>query len=175
MKTAVVYKTVSGFTKRYAKWIAEETGGDLYRLGNVSIKKLKEYDTLIYGGSLHAVGISGVSFIKKNLHQLEGKKIIVFSVGASPFKKSVIDELRNRNFADVPENRISLFYLRGGFDFSRLNILNKIIMTLFKWMLNRKKQRSADEKGMLKAFEHPVDFTRKENLKPLLESIGTTV
>ena len=64
MKIAVVYKSISGFTEKYAGWIAEETGGDLFRLGTVSSTKLKEYDAVIYGGSLHAVGITGVGFIK---------------------------------------------------------------------------------------------------------------
>jgi len=175
MKIAIVYKTISGFTEQYAKWIAEATGGDLYRLGSVAVRKLKEYDVLIFGGSLHMTGIAGTGFVRKNLKLFEGKKIIVFAVGASPFKETIIDQLRNHNFAAIAKNRISLFYFRGGFDFSRLDIPNKIIGTLFKWMAKRKKQLSANEKGMLSAFEHPVDFTNKENIKPLLECITGTV
>lgn len=175
MKTAVIYKTISGFTEQYAKWIAEETRGDLFRYSKVTVNKLGEYDVLIFGGNLHATGISGTGFIKKNMNLFEGKKIVVFAVGASPFRESILDELWNHNFPDVPKKRLSLFYLRGGFNFSRLNFPNKILMTLLKWMLQRKKKLSADEQGMLTAFEHPVDFTAKENIQPLLECVAGTV
>ncbi len=30
MKTAVIYRSKSGFVKKYAEWIAEETGADLF-------------------------------------------------------------------------------------------------------------------------------------------------
>lgn len=32
MKIVVVYKSISGFTKKYAEWIAEELEADLLRL-----------------------------------------------------------------------------------------------------------------------------------------------
>jgi len=39
---------------------------------------------LITGGSLHAVGISGVDIIRKNLPRLKEKTIVIFATGASP-------------------------------------------------------------------------------------------
>ena len=69
MKTVVVYKSISGFTKKYAEWIAEELEADLFRKEKINIAILLKYDIIIYGGSLHAVGISGVSIIKNNLNK----------------------------------------------------------------------------------------------------------
>lgn len=69
MKTVVVYKSISGFTKKYAEWIAEELETDLLRLEKNDIDILLKYDIIIYGGCLHAVGISGVNIIKNNFNK----------------------------------------------------------------------------------------------------------
>ena len=53
---------------------------------------------IIFGGSLHAVGINGIKLIKENLSLLADKKIIVFAVGASAPKEGIVDEIRKRNF-----------------------------------------------------------------------------
>lgn len=67
MKTIVIYKSISGFTEKYAKWIAEELGADIEKQNKASQKILKKYNTIIYGGSLHAVGIIGLKKLRKLL------------------------------------------------------------------------------------------------------------
>ena len=63
----------------------------------------------------------------------------------------------------------ALLFLRGGFNFNKLDILNKIIMTLFEWKLCFKKNKSPDEAGMLTAFSKSAHFTRKENIECLVD------
>lgn len=86
-KIAVVYKTKYGSTKKYAGWIAGELKSDLIDRRKISIGDLAVYDTIVYGGSLHAGGISGYDIISKNLKKLDGKRIAVFSVGAAPINE----------------------------------------------------------------------------------------
>jgi len=171
MKTVVIYKSISGFTKKYAEWIAEELEADLLRLEKNDIDILLKYDIIIYGGSLHAVGISGVNIIKNNLSKLRDKNIIIFTTGASPSKESTISEVKNSNFSVEEQKQIQFYYFRGGFDFNKLNFTNKIIMTLLKWKIQLKHHRTLDEKGMLAAYSKPMDFTKKENIKELLEYV----
>ena len=45
MNVAVVYKSKAGSTKRYAQWIAEETGADIFELGE--FKKRKQSTTTL--------------------------------------------------------------------------------------------------------------------------------
>ncbi len=169
MKTVVVYKSMSGFTKKYAEWIAQELSADLSEAKKIDNDKLQKYDTIIYGGSLHAGGISGVNLIKKNLKRLKGKNIIIFTTGASPSKESTVSEIRERNFS--VDEQIRFYYFRGGFDFNKLDLMNKVLMTLFKWVIQLKRDKTADEKGMLASYSKPVDFTRKENIRELLEYV----
>jgi len=166
----VIYKSLSGFTKKYAQWIAEELHADLYDSKDFDPAKLADYQVIVYGGSLHAVGISGVSIIKNNLPKLSGKKIVVFAVGASPPRENVLDEVKNKNFTAEQQQTIKFFYLRGGFDYDQLDLPNKVLMSLMKLKIQMKKKssRSSDEIGLLAAYQKPMDCTRKENIKPLL-------
>ncbi len=173
MKIVVVYKSITGFTKRYAEWIAEELNTDILKREEINIDKLLEYDAIIYGGSLHAAGITGINIIKEKLVQLKDRNIIIFVTGASPSKAGLIDEITRKNFAEKEQKYVKLFYFRGGFDFNKLNFTNKIIMTLFKWKLQSKRNKTPDEKGMLAAYKHPVDFTKKENAKELINYVNS--
>ena len=171
MKTVVVYKSISGFTKKYAEWIAEELEADLFRIEKIDIDLLLKYDLIIYGGSLHAVGISGVKIIKNNLNKLRDKNIIIFTTGASLSKESTVSEVKNSNFSIEEQKQIQFYYFRGGFDFNKLNLINKILMTLLKWKIKLKRDKIPDERGILAAYSKPVDFTKKENIKELLEFV----
>lgn len=171
MKTVVVYKSISGFTKKYAEWIAEELEADLLGVEKIDIDILLKYDIIIYGGSLHAVGISGINIIKNNLNKLKDKNIIIFTTGASPSKESTVSEVKDSNFSVEEQKQIRFYYFRGGFDFNKLNFTNKILMTLMKWKIKLKRHKTPDEKGMLAAFSKPMDFTKKKNIKELLEYV----
>lgn len=105
MKTVVIYKSKTGFTKKYAEWIAEELSADIFNASKVNVNTLNKYDTIIYGGSLYAVGIIGVGLIKKNINKLKDKRLVVFATGASPLRDNVINEVINKNFT-VDEQKI---------------------------------------------------------------------
>jgi len=40
-----------------------------------------------------------------------------------------------------------------------------------KWKISLKRKKTADENGMLATYEKPLDFTKRENLKELINSI----
>ena len=104
-----------------------------------TINMLTNYDTVIYGGSLYAVGINGVKFITKNLDKLKDKKVIVFATGASPSREEAVSEVKNKNFTSEQQKYIQFFYLRGGFDYSKLKPFDKVLMTLLKWKTEKEK------------------------------------
>lgn len=57
--TVVIYRSKYGSAKRYAEWIAQEVKADLFDGSKVSPADLEKYDTIVFGGSLYAVGILG--------------------------------------------------------------------------------------------------------------------
>jgi menaquinone-dependent protoporphyrinogen IX oxidase len=171
-KVIVVYRSKGGFVQRYAEMIAKAVGADLADARGVDIAKLKQYDTIVFGGGLYAVGINGVGLIKKNLEALSGRRIIVFAAGASPPRPEIVNEVRDRNFDAVQQKRIRFFLLRGGFDYSKLSAFDKLLMQLMKKSLRRKKNPTPDERGMLAAYDTPVDFVSEKHIAPIIAAIG---
>lgn len=170
-KTVVVYRSKTGFTKNYATWLAEHLDCTLLEGSKATANDLLSYDTIIYGAGLYAVGISGIKLITGNYEQLKGKRLIVFAVGASPMKKSIPEELMKANIPPEQQQNIELFYLRGGFDYSRLSPFYKFLMFLKKLQLRKIKNPDSDAKGMLASYEHPLDFTSIKNLEPIINSL----
>ncbi len=163
MKVLVLYKSKTGFVKKYAEWIAKELKADIFEASNVRKDIFSSYETVIYGGGLYAVGINGIKTITKNMEKLIGKKVVIFASGASPFKPEVLEEVKNKNFSVEQQKKIAFFYLRGGFDSNKLPIVEKILMKLLNIKIKHKKKKgeelTADERGMLEAYEKPIDFT----------------
>lgn len=69
------------------------------------------------------------------------------------------------------QKTIGCFYLRGGFDFDKLTAKDKVLMKMLKVKLQKTKERTEDEQGMLDAYDTPVDFSDKENIRPLIEFV----
>ncbi len=174
-KIAVLYTSKTGFVKKYAEWIAKELSADIFEAKKMNLKKMMPYDVIIYGGRLHASGITGVKLITKNYEKLKGKMILVWGTGASPYKDTIIEELKKHNLKGEMYEKIPLFYMRGGFIYNKLPLSDKILMTLLKWsILSKKRQNkplSSDEKGMLESFYKPQDFTDMDFARPLIEYI----
>ncbi|XOQ47390.1 MAG: Flavodoxin [Eubacteriales bacterium] len=170
-KIAVVYKSKTGFTEKYARWLAEDTGADLLQANHVKVEDLLRYDTIVYGGGLYAGGINGVKLITGHMKELGNRKIIVFGVGASPCRPEVRDEVEKHNFPAEIRGKIRFFLLRGGFDYSKCNLIDKMLMNMFKVKLKKAPDTDKDAKGMLACYDHPADFTNREALKPILACI----
>ena len=176
MGTIVVYRSISGFTRKYAGWIAEELGAPCVELGDFRRQTLADGDVVVYGGSLHAVGINGYRQFSRLAAGRKLKQLVVFAVGATPARAGVEDEVRKGNFPGEEGRDIRLFYLRGGFDYGKLDWYNRLLMKLLKAKLKFRKRRGPDEECMLKAYDRPLDVTKKENVAELVayvKSLGS--
>lgn len=170
---AILYKSKYGTTRQYAEWIAEETGGDLYELPHVNPSDLQKYDTVIVGGGLYAGGMLGFAFFKKNFEALSGKKLIVFSVGASFDNKTNTDSIKAANLAPEMHGKVAYFHLRGGLDYPAMKPLDRFAMWCMKKMLERKPLADRDEEtaGVIGTYGKKVSFLDRKTLAPLLEAI----
>ena len=168
MKTIVVYRSKTGYTERYAKWIAEELNCDIKE--NASFSDIKDHDVIICGGGLYAGGLNGSKLILKNYDKLSEKKLIMFAVGACPGEDKDIIPLWERLLKDKKED-IAHFYFRGGFDYSKLGTADKLLMNMLKKRLESLENPTEDDKGMLAAYDTPFDGVKKENIGMLTEYV----
>ena len=151
MKTAVVYTSQTGFTKRYAEWIAERTGGDAIELGDAKKRDLSGYDAIVYGGWACAGSISKISWFKKNID---------------------IEPALRKNFDEETYKKIGVFYCPGGFDYDKMSGKSKLMMKMFIKMLKSKKNKTEEEETMIKMISGSYDISDKKYIEPIIEYIG---
>lgn len=174
-KIVIVYNSKSGFTQKYAKWIAEAVQADLLVGKNTKVQELLPYDAIIFGGGLYAGGINGLKLITNHYAQIKDKTLVVFCLGATPVRDEIVEEVKNNNLTAEQRENIQFFMLRGGFNYNKLAPFDKVLMNFLKFKLRRKKMLSADERGMLNSYSHPLDFTSQKNISPIVDYINKKV
>ena len=92
MTGIILYQSKYGATKKYANWLSAETGFSCIETKKANVSELVNYDVIVLGGGIYASGIAGLSFLKKNMDSLNGKKIVVFCCGASPYEEEAFKE-----------------------------------------------------------------------------------
>lgn len=167
MKTIVVYKSKYGYTKKYAQWLVESLDCDIKE--NASLADVMGYDTIIYGGGIYAGRINGAKLITKNLEKLSGKKLALFAVGSNVGRPEELEAFWKQALEENVCLNVPHFYLRGGFDYSRLGSVDRLMMNMLKKMLLKKDRLTEDEKGLLAAYDTPFDFTDRKNLEEILK------
>jgi menaquinone-dependent protoporphyrinogen IX oxidase len=176
LKVAVLYRSKTGFTKKYAEWIAEELSVDAHNLDDVKnlSELLQGIDTLVYGGGLYAIGINGLKKLLTDQGMREIRNVFIFCTGLSIDSEEVRKEIYENNLNDVEKRNVNLYYYRGGFDLRKLNLMDQLLMRLLKIKIEMKKKRSplaSDELGMLAVFHRQVDFTDRKLVTNLVQDI----
>ncbi len=115
MSGIILYQSKYGSTKKYAEWLSSATGFECVETKKANIKEIARYDTIIMGGAIYASGIAGLSFLKKNIGKLSGRKIAVFCCCASPYDENAFRQVREFNMKDSL-SALPLFYTRGAWD-----------------------------------------------------------
>ena len=85
MRTAIIYRSFLGSTKKYAEWLHDSIeSSDLFKPWQVRDKKLREYDLVIICSGTYIGWISLRGYLKKKWPILQGKKVIFLVVGLVP-------------------------------------------------------------------------------------------
>ena len=173
MNTLIIYGSQYGTTKRYAEKFAEMTHFPV--ISHEDIKTLTEYERIIYFGGLYAGGIKGLKSTIKKISP--NTKLIIVTVGlADVSDRRNIDNIRNSVRKQVPErllNALSVFHVRGGIDYSKLNFKHKIMMKMLYRSLKNKPVESLtqEDKALMETYGKKVDFTDYDLLKQVAEAI----
>lgn len=169
MKRLIVYKSKTGFTEKYAHWIAEELHCDAVRLEKIRPSQMSRYDVVIFGGGIHAGTINGIGFIKNNLSAMANKKVIVFATGATPPIPSEIERFRKTNIPG--EKDIAFFYFQSGMNYAKMYKADRLLMGIFKAFLKLKKKKSDVEKGTADAIRNSYDYSDRNDIAPLIHYV----
>ncbi len=169
MKAVVIYNSQTGFTKRYAQWIAEAAGADCLSLSEAKQKSMEAYDAVVFGSWACAGGVSKLGWFKGRMDQWAGKKLIVFCVGGSPLESPEVVPALRKNFSDQEWERVSVFYCPGGFNYEKMSALSKLMMKVFLKTLERKQGKTKEEEEMIKMISSSYDISDRKYIQPILE------
>lgn len=168
----VVYKSKYGATEQYAEWLKEELGCEMISADECKLKDLEAHDTIVFGGGLHAGGITGISLIKKNFKKIADKKIIIFAVGINVEDEKNLEDIRDINlrgkFADLP-----CFLLKGAYDPKKITGFDAFLMKQVRKMIMKKPiiEREPQERELVKVIDNGGNWVEKENLAPIIAAI----
>ncbi len=171
MKTIVIYNSQTGFTKRYAEWIAEAAGADCLALSDAKKKNLTSYDAIIFGGWACAGSISKINWFKSNMNKWTDKKLIVFCVGGGPIDNPEIEPALKQNFSESEQKKVSIFYCPGGFNYEKMSAPSWLMMKMFIKTLKAKKNKTETEQEMIKMLSTSYDISDKKYIEPILQCL----
>ncbi len=171
MKKIVIYHSQTGFTKRYAEWIAEATGASCLALSDAKKKDFTAYEAIIFGGWTCAGSIHKIKWFQDHIDKWADKKLIAFCVGASPIENPEVEQALKQNFKALTSKNVSVFYCPGGLNYEKMSASSKLLMSIFLKMLKAKKNKTKTEQKMIKMISKSYDISDKKYIQPILESL----
>ncbi len=171
MKAIVIYNSQTGFTKRYAQWIAEAAGADCLELSAAKKKDMAAYEAIVFGGWACAGSISKLNWFKGNIEKWSDKKLIAFCVGGSPIDNPEIEQALKQNFSESEQKKVKIFYCPGGFNYEKMSASSRLMMKIFIRMLKAKKEKTQEEQVMIKMISSSYDISDKKYIEPILECL----
>jgi len=163
MIQAIVYRSGTGYTKKYANLLAEMTGLPAYDLAGG--EPPEQGAEVIYLGWIMAERVMGLEDARKRFGTP-----CVCAVGMGPGSAALVIRIRRKNKI-LGEDKA--FYLQGGFDLQRLKGPFRLIMAVkvreIAARLEKKPKRTAEEEATLMMTKGPYSCVCPENLRDVME------
>lgn len=167
---AIIYTSNTGFTKKYAQLLAEETGLEAFALSEAP-DSVKENDPVIYMGWLKAGRLVGLDRAVKR-HRIAA--VCAVGMGAQSQGDAQAQGVQQMYHMDA----VPVFYLQGGYNGEKLRGVNRFMMKCMERLmvpkLEKKNHPTAEEEEMLTLLRHGGDKVDKKNLASLLAWLGNS-
>lgn len=171
----IIYKSSTGFTKKYAEIISSEAECNLATYKNITPEIIQKYNTIVFGSRAHAGTIDGYKKIKKMLQEYPSCKFILFVTGATPVDaKDVINKFWEQNLSHSELAKIPHFYMPGGLCYEKMSIKDKLMMKGLALMLKNKKDKNSYEKELEQAIKNSYDISSGKYATPLVSFLKNT-
>ncbi|MCL2812398.1 MAG: flavodoxin domain-containing protein [Clostridia bacterium] len=158
----------SGFTKRYADWIAQELGCDVKPYKEFEKTDIKTGDMVIFGSRVFAGKVQYLDKVK-----VRAQNLIVFATGATPAAATdVIDGIWSGNLSETERQSIPHFYMQSGLDYGKMGFLDRTLMKMVAKFMSKKKEKSKDESAFAQAITASYDISSKEYVMPLVQCVN---
>lgn len=163
MKSVVIYKSKTGFTRQYAQWIAEALSCEALPMNKVNMNSIREYDTIIYGGWILGGMVMGLDKVRK----MQPKQLVIFATGASVPCDITEQGIKEASHIDNEP----FFYMEAGFRFEQLGFFKKMMLKMVKKSVAKKENKTEQDQYMEKVLGTSFDNSNKTNINPLVEYV----
>ena len=114
-KILVIYKSTTGFTKRYAQMLSKEVACTLAPYKSATPELMSAYETVVFGSRAHAGRIDGYPRIKEMYKKSSARKFALFVTGAMPAAaEDTISAFWAQNLPGNELQKVPHFYMPGG-------------------------------------------------------------
>ncbi len=173
MKLAILYHSQTGFTKRYADWIAEKANADCYSLAQASKADLSDYDVFLLGSWMHAGSVYKLNKLAAVAQKYPQKPVLLFCTGASPVSSPDSQKALEAGSQLLKIDPALTFYCPGGLNYGQMSSGSRLMMKAFAKMMNSKKDKTEDEKLMSKMIASSYDVSDPKAIEPILAALST--
>lgn len=173
-KCIVLYHSQYGATRTYARWIAEELLCPIADVRSFRPHTLPKYDCVIVGGGVYFGKLSVLSFLKRHMDAMAGKKVFCFGVGLGAKEKGLAEAFIQNVFTDALQ-KVDFFYVLGALNPSGLRGKERIVYKLMSAHLQNKDPQTLSQ--LQRALAHttktrePLDLCDKKYIMPLVERV----
>lgn len=165
MKNIVLYKSKYGNTYQYASWIAEELNWEIRDFSKFKKSEIKNYQNIIFGSGVY---MGKMNKLKKVLNWFKEKPIIIYACAGNNNVEKDIEHIKQTNFTKEQLTFHKFFYLPGGVDFTKIKGVFKMMLNVFRKIMEKKKDKTEDEKAILEGFTNPTNFVDKKCIETIV-------
>lgn len=161
MKVLTVYKSKSGASMYYAEEIARALGGTA-----VNYRRLprENADLVIYCAGVNMGKVDGWSAVSEKLHVIGKRVWVAASCLALPR-----EELRKAVAEKSGIQPEMLFLMRGRMSRSRLNWIDRLIVNMYGKQLEKKTEKTQEDREIINAIAFPTSFTEIKYILPVVK------
>lgn len=165
MRNIVLYKSKYGNTLQYATWISEELDCEIRDFSKFKKSEIKDYDNIIFGTGVY---MGKMNMLKKVLEWFKEKPVIIFACAGNNNVAKDIEDIKRNNFTKEQLDFHKFFYLPGGVDFSKVTGIYRMMLDVFRKVMEKKKNKTSDETAILEGFYHPSNYVDKKEIETIV-------
>lgn len=169
MKILTVYKSATGFTRKYAEIIGEALSCPVMDHRSVTAETLSEYDTVVFGSRAHAGRIDGYKKMREMFQKSGAEHFVLFVTGATPnAAEETIAAFWKQNLSADDLLQIPHFYMQAGLCYEKMSFADKMMMKAAAAMLKKKKEKTDSDREFEKEISCSYDISDGKYAEPLI-------
>lgn len=169
MNSIVIYKSKTGFAKKYAKWISEALSCEMISLDDLNKDDIKDYDMIIYGSGIMAGKLYQIDKVSQIIDSKQ--KLYVYACGAIDQEaKDIILKMKEDCLSTLGRD-VPFYYFQAGVNYESMGFIYKQMLKMMYKSLLKKKEKTSEEEEMMKALKESHDDSKQSDIDILIKNI----